>query len=225
MQGGKCRLISDDTDGCHQRITSDYGAVSTNMYDVRVTNAKLAFLGKLDQVTWYGRSESAIFDKPEIEFNPGGGFSPGQTMTKTRLGVWIGKERAEELIDKFYPTTWPPAHLPFAVYSAELPAVREQIKLNIALAISKAMNGVSYIGPNDNPGRQYTSSFNPIFGNVREYYGPRAQIVKIGISDEVYWCIKRLSIMHLGRTYRDIINLICGHLELMFYREYTSAAK
>uniref|UniRef100_A0A6C0CIT9 Uncharacterized protein n=1 Tax=viral metagenome TaxID=1070528 RepID=A0A6C0CIT9_9ZZZZ len=84
---------------------------------------------------------------------------------------------------------------------------------------------VTWLGQNDNPGRQFTASFHPI-ANVRGWYNPKmARPLSIGIShgifkqlkllqlhgsSEVGW--KFLSCMKVPRFGRDILRSICRAL-------------
>jgi hypothetical protein len=109
----------------------------------------------------------------------------------------------------------PPQKVPlvtdlFEKYGDDL---RERVKVNIALSQEKAARGVTII--RDNPGRQWTASWNPVVSDVRQYYDPRLLDNKgpllIGIPHEVY-ALLRLAQMQSESVWRwlprDVFKLI-----------------
>lgn len=80
-------------------------------------------------------------------------------------------------------------------------------------------NGVYYLGPTENPGRQgdvWTSSFNPVVENPRDYYPPNSRISQIFISHETALLLKCI----MGEDYRrDIFREILNTLAKMLYIE------
>ena len=211
---------------------SDYGAIATSLYYLHVANAKLAFSGKYDQIMWSGRDIESIFDHPVIRYSLGSAFENYVTAQSSndaihdgaevadvsrscgdkRLSNWVGKKTVDEIIATKYDGKWPPKYLPFEDYCHLIPDIRARAQVGISIAQEMATKGVSYIGPQENPGRQFTASFNPVYSNVRDYYGPRAQILKIGIPDEVYFVVKCAIKAVLGVYYKDPIRLIMRSL-------------
>ena len=210
---------------------SDYGKLEACLYWLHVSNARLAQSGKYDQMMWTGRSIEEVFDRPRIKIYLGGAFEDyedpkmygpevherGRTCSQKILAAWIGQSRVDEIKSK-----WPrfaPLHLPFDSYAHFIPELKEMAQKGANIAQEMARKGVSYIGPNDNPGRQYTSSFNPVYSNVRDYYGPKGIVTPIGIPNVVYWLLKSALQGAIGGYWKDPCRLIMGQLAKLMSAE------
>ena len=74
--------------------------------------------------------------------------------------------------------------------------------------------GIKWI--TDNPGRQWTSSINPIFKDPREWYGKHYIQVLVGIPSEIETCLR---LMRLEKTNsywvilpKDVFDLLLSHI-------------
>ena len=203
---------------------SDYGKIETCLYWLHVSNARLAQSGKYDQMMWTGRSIEEIFERPQIKVYLGGAFEDyedpkmygsevhvlARKCSQKNLAAWIGQSRVDQ-IKKEWPR-FAPLHLPFDSYAHVIPELKEMAQKGANIAQEMALKGVSYIGPNDNPGRQYTSSFNPVYSNVRDYYGQNGIVTPIGIPDEVYWLLKCAVKASIGGYWKIPCQLIMEQL-------------
>jgi hypothetical protein len=73
-------------------------------------------------------------------------------------------------------------------------------------------NDFEYIGSNDNPGRQHTSSFNPVYGDVCDYWFYHFyDVTTIGFENESYFVLKCV-LKQYGAYDRGVLKLIIKFL-------------
>lgn len=157
----------------------------------KTANAFLALKGKIDQICWFGTKIEDVFDKPQIEYmlphefwkraqEPREGEPPHSgVMPVSLLKKWTDIKCDGSRM-----------YVPQSVFSEMFAKLESKVRTGIHslrnLIDSKGNKPkVEYIL--ENPGRQWTSSINPIVENVREYYNPMMQnFLKIGICDETF---------------------------------------
>ena len=191
---GNIRLEPEHKQKANQQESSDYGVISTCLYWMDISNARLAFKGRLEQMMWSGQNELEIFDSPQINWSIGKAFpyakAGKRSATYQLLTSWFGRSVIDNLLLDHYPDSIPSHWIPSEVYDHLHSDLYNKICEKATEAQQLANKGVSYIGPNDNPGRQYTSSFNPVYSDVRDYYKKHAKITRIGIPNEIYFILK-----------------------------------
>jgi hypothetical protein len=67
---------------------------------------------------------------------------------------------------------------------------------------------VLFYGVNDNPGRQYTASYNPVPADVRSYYCPGSFIREIGFPHESYFVLKTAFIFMAAKSRKGFMNKV-----------------
>lgn len=223
-------LVTSETK--NPRSVGDYGPHAIGLKNVRLFNGVLANRGDLEGLTWYGREMTQVFDEPDILVEYPDYFTLDgrlKHMWSRELILWLGHDESYKIIAKLekkaqetLPTAKPRKTTKGSsnlhrynwlgeirtVWAGYVPKIMRKVKLAIReVEINVEKNGVTYIGPNDNPGRQHTSSFNPVYGNVREYYSPIARTISmIGIRPTTWLCLKQAA----GNNFpRDVLNYIC----------------
>lgn len=170
-------------------------------------NALLAWKGKLDQMCWYGTTIEDVFDKPMIKC----------MIPRFERRFWGGKNAMKKIRrwmqgTKFLAEVDGKTRMKKSELDRIMKPLDEKINLNWSRAMELARKGVTYI--RDNPGRQWTSSINPIIDDVRNYYHPMMMnILKIGLSDEivsvVFWGWKKnLGIFSRIMFVKDVFKMI-----------------
>lgn len=96
----------------------------------------------------------------------------------------------------------------FAEQIPEIEATLRQREKDNYAKVVQMLTGVKWI--TENPGRQWTSSNNPIFENPRDFYGEHYEPFTVGIPDEVETLL-RLILREFGCP-KDIRNLICQYV-------------
>jgi len=170
----------------------------------KTANGLLAWNGKLDQMCWYGTSIEDVFDKPKIKcMRP---FFRHQYCSRHIERRWITGTEIEEIYKKEK----------YGKMTQTLQILEEKIEKNRFKAEERAWRGVTYI--RENPGRQWTSSINPIVENVRDYYHPMMMnILKIGLSDKIVTTVflswkKNLGVFSTIMFSRDVFRILMGML-------------
>ncbi|MEI7986385.1 MAG: hypothetical protein WCI55_12230 [Armatimonadota bacterium] len=200
-------LVTSETKNPYS--VGDYGPNAIGLKRVRFFNGVLANRGDLDGLTWYGTNMTDVFDQPDIQVDFPQYFQTekeSENMSVTNLIMWIGKEEAHKIIAKV--GTGDGSEVTREAWTKFIPEIKRKVKLAIRKVETDVEgNGVTYIGPSENPGRQHTSSFNPVYGNVRDYYSPVARKLRtVGINHETWWLLKQAA----GKGFpRDVLNYIC----------------
>lgn len=224
------RLVTSETK--NPQSVGDYGPNPLGLQSVRLFNGVLANRGDLDGLTWYGREMTEVFDEPDIQVDYPDYFTfddKHKHMWSKELILWLGQEetykiittleqKAQETLPIVKPrkakkqlvcaSRWDWLGELRSVWAQYAPKIKRKVKLAIReVETNVEKNGVTYIGPDENPGRQHTSSFNPVYGDVRDYYSPVARtITVIGIRPTTWLCLKQAA----GKGFpRDVLIYIC----------------
>lgn len=198
-------------------VFGDYGAEAVNEYMIKLHNGFFALLGQPENIAWI--KKSAEQKEPKIETiypqavlpwpRQKKGYGEERVELKDIVGVFITMEHAREIMGH-----------------AIKPGIktREQISPILTFLKNRAMNTLAiaekrlkendfdYIGPNDNPGRQHTSSFNPVYGNVRDYwfYG-FYDVTNIGLPNNIYLSLKTVLRQHNIRE-KGVLRIILQYV-------------
>lgn len=196
---------------------ADYGQEITSEEQIYRANAVMAARGNYHCVTWECTENVSGEPRPQYELhekyqNPEENLEARDLkLTYKNLKMWLPKEEVAVIWDRELEA--------FPMSDGNLVETRVEATQKIAERLSagkKAANKFiqdrpnwEFYGPNQNPGRQHTASFNPLPADLKNYYNPVAKVRQLGISHEVYFLLKkRLALFGLGK---DILNLICFH--------------
>lgn len=202
---------------------SDYGDTKTRFDYVKDSNGSMLRCNNLDgvmEVNQYNMADPSLpqtsyemaldhfremISDPIVEYTSIGGLNGFSNRTfrglSTRKKICMFAEFFIDLVkndNKNY-------------FSDHIQAIEETLRRrendNHAKVI-QMLTGVKWI--TENPGRQWTSSINPIFKNPRDFYGECYKSFTVGIPDEVETLL-RLILLQLGCP-KDIRNLICYYV-------------
>jgi hypothetical protein len=210
-------------------VNSDYDAGDFNEYSVAEANGIFASQGKIDNITWRSATIEAAFENPEIRYKLHEEleekFEVPRRMQLDLLHRWftleeIGYIQRGKVKSGNY-VKLQGGH--YRYYAAE---VRNRVVQNIARAKEKAARGVTIL--TENPGRQWTSSRNPVVSDVRDYYDRRllseSGPLVIGIPHEVF-ALLRLAQMQSDSVWRwlpkDVFKLIMATLARLLSEDGT----
>ena len=213
------------------RIASSLHGVTSNSSDyeenditenetILVANSLAAVRGKAEQVIWFSFDPKELFDNPQIQHSmpifmnridkkiAKGHIKPDRiklnTKSMNRWGLFS--------FDKDHPDC---ITMDLDKYDELKNRLQEKIKevIFVAQGRSKCINYIR-----NNPGRQWTSSLNPIYEDVRMYYHPlSSNIMTIGVSNEIFatifLCWRGNLGVFKGIPYqRDVMNLLMENL-------------
>ena len=189
----------------------DYGAEAINEYMVKLHNGFFALHDQPENIAWIKRKSDqndlqieAIYPKIDpwnengeqrIETSEVVAFVPQDTI-KELLGFKIKGHSVQR-----------------SVIGPVLHFLRERAETTLDCVTKRLKeNDFEYIGPNDNPGRQHTASFNPVYGDVRDYWFYHFyDVTTIGFENESYFVLKCV-LKQYGAYDRGILKLIVGFL-------------
>lgn len=192
----------------------DYGPVALGYSMTNFFNAVLAAKGNWEALTWYGSCISDIFEIPDINlYWPRYFLNDERPSYPKELALWMSEEEAllfyVEQDEEKRKETW----------REKAREVKRKVKKSVrTLEDYVEKNGVHYLGPNENPGRQgdiWTSSFNPITEDIRNYYSKGARISQLFISHETAFLLKCIMGSFYQRdTFRYILKVLAETLYL-----------
>jgi hypothetical protein len=222
---------------------NDYDAGEFYAQKTAISNTIMAVNNKISMISWTGITEMELFDSPVINYmseeeikdrlykiNNSGSKDLGA------LYRWAGRERCYVKGYKITTADFPDVsfgrlklHLDRNLSNLFYPdlscdevniickVATERCLSYASMTCIKALKGspVTWLGPYDNPGRQFTSSFNPISGGV-SWYNPKIRApLYIGIPHNIY--IQLRILQKYGSKFikpfgRDVLNLICKEI-------------
>jgi hypothetical protein len=191
-------------------VEIDYASEVVNLKLISIFNGYLACRGKVNSICWTGTTFYEIFECPEIEYKMTNDWirDSHQDLSAVQIMRYLGKQDTCDILKEngVHPFT-------YSISNTQRYHIIQKIKNQIAISIKDCQDtfkstGVVYIGPNDNPGRQFTASFNPVYGNIRDYLRPGSQVHEIGISHEVYWLLVQILKQCVGYAGRDVMFLL-----------------
>lgn len=202
---------SDETK--REFMMGDYGPVALGYASVNYFNAVLAWRGKWEALTWTSKHSHDVFDDAEIGIQYPYYFTPNVYLDLIDLLVWFDEKKSRELHD--YQSNKRNAFS--EIWAKEIKKIKKEIKKSVRkLEDYVEEHGVHYLGPNENPGRQgdvWTSSFNPIQEDIRQYYPPGAKIEQLFISHETAFLLKCMMGLNYQRdVFRNILNILAREL-------------
>ena len=197
-------------------VFGDYGAEAINEYMIKLHNGFFSLHGQVENIAWIKSKQNQEFTEPPVKYpkalypRPSHPLdhSPDIVFLRHAIGPLISAEEAVKVIgpiDKHY------------LDRAQMNQVAEYLLPKAALIVAQAterlrVNDLEYIGPNDNPGRQHTSSFNPVYGDVRDYWFYRFyDVTIIGLPNNVYLSLKCVLGRH-GIYEKGVLKIICNHV-------------
>ena len=81
--------------------------------------------------------------------------------------------------------------------------------------------GIKWI--TENPGKQWTSSINPIFKDPRDWYGKYYSPVLVGIPPEVETCLRLIKLERTKSVWtilpKDVFDLVLGYILASYANE------
>jgi len=216
--------FKDKFDAMHDERNgmSDYDGGNFNAYNVAGANAVFASRGKIDCITWRSNSTKAIYAEDPVircEIHPVmvDDEETPEMMYLSTLKLWFPDEIVKKIIaGPVRPPQLVPIHR--EIFQSACALVRETVEKNIELAREKSRQGITLI--TENPGRQWTSSNNPVVSDVRNYYHPallaNRSPLTIGIPHPVFcqlyfaWQKQSCGGLKTWRLFgKDVFRLIC----------------
>uniref|UniRef100_A0A6C0CI70 Uncharacterized protein n=1 Tax=viral metagenome TaxID=1070528 RepID=A0A6C0CI70_9ZZZZ len=217
---GKTRMRFSEASYKRDDMFGDYGANAVNKYMIMMHNGFFALRGQVENIAWIKEGVDEEFEKLPVKYPtvlvppvPGPDdrwqyHDPGYAQVRHVIGPLISAEEAVkvigpirgDLIDRTQRDMLKDYLLPKA-------------KITLAEATERLrVHDLDYIGPNENPGRQHTSSFNPVYGDVLDYWFYRFyDVTIIGLPNESYFVLKCVLKQH-GIHEKGVLKIICGHI-------------
>jgi hypothetical protein len=199
----------------------DYGPVASGYASTNYFNAVWASRGKWESLVWTSETCEDVLDECEIEIEYPHYFSCHGFPTYSDLLVWLDEKKVEEIWEhrdnrQSFNALW----------DVEIKKIRKEVKKQVRkLENFVEENGVHYLGPSENPGRQgdvWTSSFNAVQEDVRKYYPPGSRITQLFISHETAFLLKCV----MGTFYqRDVFKYILNKLAEQLYLDSIQKVK
>lgn len=199
--------------------TSDYAAEFDSIIGIERANTMMAVRGSYHSILWEIKESAFEPPCPVFDIDPRFGVPSSSDhtirpadITIKQVASWLPSEQVKEL--------WAAELEANPISNGTLTYMRREVQQRVIQvaneAVEKAKEFLSkpenfeFYGPRDNPGRQYTSSFNPLPADLRNYYHRAAKVVRMGLSHEVYFLCKTLFKSHgIGK---DVLNLLCYFL-------------
>lgn len=203
-------------------VFGDYGAEAVNEYMIKLHNGFFALHGQVENIAWIKKKIDQKFTEPPVLYPKAlvppakGTKSAGRhgyedenyEFVRHVIGPIISAEEAVKVIGE------PVGN---QIFRHDMDRLAEYLLPKAAHTLSLATerlrtNDFEYIGPNDNPGRQHTSSFNPVYGDVRDYWFYRFyDVTTIGLPNSVYFSLKCV-LKQYGIFEKGVLKIICNHV-------------
>lgn len=150
---------------------SDYDGGECDKNNLEKANAIFAARGNIDAIIW------TSIEQPDIKYDIPHEFRSHITEkardtkyhTPQHLRRWFGYELAEKMMQG-YTLDYNYIEVNRGLFHKSCLELCARIKENIRIAREKADTGITIMI--ENPGRQWTSSYNPVVSDVRDYYHP-----------------------------------------------------
>ncbi len=179
-------------------LEHDYGGGEFNEYTFEQSNAVFAAKDLLNYICWRSNKTEEIFDRPKVVCRVSFGLAESITLERRRtkgylprfLVRWFGYETYQRITQgrTIHDGCIMVNRVEFHDACLELNA---RIQRNIETSQVRAENTITFI--TDNPGRQWTASFNPVVSNVRDYYHPDLLVngpLVIGIPHDIFFFLR-----------------------------------
>lgn len=213
--GKRSISIASKTRECEDGTIVDYEAYDNADSDMARANTQMLLRGNYACVKWGGVTEQEIFDPTldQIKILDFAGFEAAHSRRSIESVAsavrWIPYEEVKSAkgVDRFdtrekIKALFTPERVQKLIDVAR--SRRLDIKLN-----------AQWLAPDDNPGRQFTSSFHPL-DDVVGWYNPRLyKPFKIGVLPEIWAtarCAQKRRDGNLGILTRDCLIVVFRHL-------------